>query len=220
MAYKRVSPQPVVEGGTGVQSNTAYAVLCGGTAAANPIQSIVSVGTAGQVLTSNGAAALPTFQTGGGGGAVPAASDSFFAYLSANQTVNAGSFSTTTIVFDLTTFNNGANYNTGTHLFTAPANGTYFFGTFVSASASSTTSGDGVIIMVNGVEYCGGASYFNGAPISTHNITTLIQLSLGDTVNVGYANNGSIGSATISFGMPYSPGALGFGTYFFGYRLF
>jgi hypothetical protein len=53
---------PVSAGGTGVSSNTAYAVLCGGTTSTNPIQSIASVGTAGQVLTSNGAGALPTMQ--------------------------------------------------------------------------------------------------------------------------------------------------------------
>jgi hypothetical protein len=53
---------PVSAGGTGVSSNTAYAVLCGGTTATNPIQSIASVGTTGQVLTSNGAGALPTMQ--------------------------------------------------------------------------------------------------------------------------------------------------------------
>jgi len=53
---------PVAAGGTGVSSNTAYAVLCGGTTSTNPIQSIASVGTAGQVLTSNGAGALPTMQ--------------------------------------------------------------------------------------------------------------------------------------------------------------
>ena len=40
-----------------------YAVLCGGTTSTNPIQSIVSVGTTGQVLTSNGASALPTMQS-------------------------------------------------------------------------------------------------------------------------------------------------------------
>lgn len=62
MAYKRISPQPIVEGGTGVQSNTAYAVLCGGTTSTSGIQSIASVGTANQVLTSNGAGSLPTFQ--------------------------------------------------------------------------------------------------------------------------------------------------------------
>lgn len=58
----------VAHGGTGVATLTAYAVLCGGTTSTNPVQSIASVGTAGQVLTSNGAAALPTFQAASGGG--------------------------------------------------------------------------------------------------------------------------------------------------------
>ena len=49
-------------GGTGLASTTAYAVLCGGTSSTSALQSIASVGTSGQVLTSNGAAALPTFQ--------------------------------------------------------------------------------------------------------------------------------------------------------------
>lgn len=54
---------PVSNGGTGFATTTAYAVICGGTAATNPLQAIASVGTADQVLTSNGAGALPTFQT-------------------------------------------------------------------------------------------------------------------------------------------------------------
>jgi len=59
----------VNKGGTGVTSTTAYAVLCGGTTGTNPLQSIASVGTAGQVLTSNGAGNLPTFQAAAGGSA-------------------------------------------------------------------------------------------------------------------------------------------------------
>ena len=55
----------VSDGGTGVSSTTAYAVLCGGTTSTGALQSIVSVGTSGQVLTSNGAGALPTFQSAG-----------------------------------------------------------------------------------------------------------------------------------------------------------
>ena len=58
---------PVANGGTGVASTTAYAVLCGGTTTTGPFQAIASVGTAGQILTSNGAGALPTFQAAGGG---------------------------------------------------------------------------------------------------------------------------------------------------------
>jgi len=51
----------VADGGTGRSTATAYGVLCGGTTATGAHQSIASVGTAGQALLSNGAAALPTF---------------------------------------------------------------------------------------------------------------------------------------------------------------
>ena len=53
----------VASGGTGATSLTAYAVLCGGTTSTGAVQSVASVGTSGQVLTSNGAGALPTFQS-------------------------------------------------------------------------------------------------------------------------------------------------------------
>lgn len=53
----------VSDGGTGTSSVTAYAVVCGGTTSTNPLQAIASVGSSGQVLTSNGAGALPTMQT-------------------------------------------------------------------------------------------------------------------------------------------------------------
>ena len=56
------NPLTVENGGRGSTSSTPYAVQCGGTIATGSIQSIVSVGAAGQVLTSNGAGALPTFQ--------------------------------------------------------------------------------------------------------------------------------------------------------------
>lgn len=55
----------VANGGTGRASSTAYAVICGGTGSTTAQQSVASVGTAGQVLTSNGAGALPTFQATG-----------------------------------------------------------------------------------------------------------------------------------------------------------
>jgi hypothetical protein len=57
----------VADGGTGVSSLAAYAVLCGGTTSTSAVQPVASVGTAGYVLTSNGAGALPTFQAATGG---------------------------------------------------------------------------------------------------------------------------------------------------------
>lgn len=52
----------VSAGGTGVSSLTPYAVICGGTTSTSQVQSIASVGSAGQALISNGPGALPTFQ--------------------------------------------------------------------------------------------------------------------------------------------------------------
>ncbi|OGZ66715.1 MAG: hypothetical protein A2822_00780, partial [Candidatus Staskawiczbacteria bacterium RIFCSPHIGHO2_01_FULL_41_41] len=59
----------VGNGGTGNSSLTAYALLSGGTTTTGALQQISGVGTSGQVLTSNGAGVLPTWQTGSGGGA-------------------------------------------------------------------------------------------------------------------------------------------------------
>lgn len=61
---------PVADGGTGLSSTTAYAVLCGGTTSTAALQSISSVGTSGHVLTSNGAGTLPTFQAAAGSSVV------------------------------------------------------------------------------------------------------------------------------------------------------
>lgn len=55
-------PITVPNGGTGVSSFTAYAPIFGGTTATGALQS-GAVGTSGQVLTSNGAGAIATFQS-------------------------------------------------------------------------------------------------------------------------------------------------------------
>jgi hypothetical protein len=53
---------PVANGGSGRASATPYALIAGGTTGTGAHQSLAGVGTSGQVLTSNGAGALPTFQ--------------------------------------------------------------------------------------------------------------------------------------------------------------
>jgi len=59
-------PAQVAKGMSGRATTTAYAAICGGTTTTAAHQSITGVGTSGQVLTSNGAAALPTFQSTAG----------------------------------------------------------------------------------------------------------------------------------------------------------
>lgn len=64
-------PISAVKGGTGKTSYTAYALLAGGTTSTGTLQQVAGVGTAGQVLTSNGVGALPSWQaapSGGSGG--------------------------------------------------------------------------------------------------------------------------------------------------------
>lgn len=51
----------VTNGGTGVASTLAYGVVCGGTVATGPLQSVASLGTTRQVLTSQGPGVLPTW---------------------------------------------------------------------------------------------------------------------------------------------------------------
>lgn len=55
---------PVAGGGTGNSTFTAYAVICAGTTATGVFQNVSGLGSSGQILTSNGAGALPTWQTG------------------------------------------------------------------------------------------------------------------------------------------------------------
>lgn len=54
---------PVANGGTGLSTTTAYSVVFTGTTSTGAFQASAGPGTSGQILTSNGAGALPTFQT-------------------------------------------------------------------------------------------------------------------------------------------------------------
>lgn len=61
-------PLTVANGGIGVSTlTTAYGTLCAGTTATGTVQT-VSPGTSGQVLTSNGASSLPTYQAASSSG--------------------------------------------------------------------------------------------------------------------------------------------------------
>jgi hypothetical protein len=78
----------VPDGGTGRTSFTAYAPIFGGTTSTGALQS-GTVGNAGEVLTSNGAGALPTFQAAGAAGANTALSN--LASVAINTTLLPGS---------------------------------------------------------------------------------------------------------------------------------
>ena len=99
-------------GGTGVGSATAYAVQCGGTTSIGPHQSIASVGTSGQVLTSNGAGALPSFQAAAG--ATITGTTTAGTYYVIGTTSTSGSLTTASI-----SNTNAVSYNANTGALTA-----------------------------------------------------------------------------------------------------
>jgi hypothetical protein len=92
----------VADGGTGASSFTAYSVVLGGTTSTGPLQNVTGLGTSGQVLTSAGAGAVPTWTTPtSGGGAVDGVFWENNQTITANYTVtsskNAGTFGPVTI---------------------------------------------------------------------------------------------------------------------------
>lgn len=56
----------VAQGGTGLTTTTAYGLIAAGTTSTGNFQQVSGLGTSGQVLTSNGAGALPTWQSPSG----------------------------------------------------------------------------------------------------------------------------------------------------------
>lgn len=94
----------VAQGGTGAASFTAYSVICGGTTSTGAHQNVSGLGTSGQVLTSNGAGALPTWQTVSGTGSVTSVAMTVPSILSV-----AGSPVTTSGTLAVTLANQNAN---------------------------------------------------------------------------------------------------------------
>lgn len=75
----------VPQGGSGITTTTPYAILTGGTTSTGALQQVSGVGSSGQVLTSNGAGTLPTWQAAGGGGG--SLSSYFSVYINSQSSV-------------------------------------------------------------------------------------------------------------------------------------
>jgi len=114
---------PVANGGSGRASATAYALIAGGTTGTGAHQSIASLGTSGQVLTSNGAGALPSFQN-------PAASPSGTMILVSQVAKTDTQSTTSTTAVDVSSLS---------ITFTAKASTKYLY-VFDGVAAGSTTN--------------------------------------------------------------------------------
>jgi hypothetical protein len=90
-----VAQLTIPKGGTGAATFTAYGVVTGGTTTTGALQS-VAVGSSGQVLTSNGAGALPSFQNVAGTGTVNSGTQYQLAYYATSTNAVSGASSITT----------------------------------------------------------------------------------------------------------------------------
>jgi hypothetical protein len=167
-------------GGTGVTSLTAYAPIFGGTTSTGAVQS-GTVGTAGQLLTSNGAGALPTFQTFAGSSGQLVLISSTTA--SASATIDFTGLTSTyqaymVVISDLVTATDGVSllvrfgtgggptYDTGSN-YRYTTQGAYVTGSDNNASASATSialnidAAGGTLGNVGGENYSGTITLYN-----------------------------------------------------------
>jgi hypothetical protein len=185
------TPLTVANGGTGAASTTAYAVLCGGTTSTSSLQSVSGVGTSGQVLTSNGASALPTWQAPAGGFTV-----SFRAYLNSTATNVTGDGTVYIPVMNTTSpagtgWNNGGGYNTSTGIFTCPAGQSGYYQFAAELIVLGLTSSHTGLYVTPGGTYSYGNNTLSmnpwaccvsaGATITVNPVSTLVYLAAGET---------------------------------------
>jgi len=196
------SPLTVPNGGTGDSSLTAYAVLTGGTTSTAPIQSVAGLGTSGQVLTSNGAGALPTFQAVTGSGTVNAGTADQVAFYATSTSAVSGTNAFTVgangpngIITGTNTNDNAAAGKVGEYIESVGSFASFTTGTFTDATSISLTAGDWDISAV-GMYSKNGATFAVSAFDIELGIGTASGTSVTGTVfGSNYVNNDSILSA-------------------------
>lgn len=169
-------------GGTGDASFTAYSVICGGTTSTAALQNVSGVGSSGQVLTSNGASALPTWQASSSGSAVA-------------LVVNGTPANVTTgnpIIFPTVINDTDSGYNATTGKYTVPSTGYYLV-----CATWEAGSGTGVRINI----YLNGSSNISiGTQDTSSNFagSGVVNAPSGQTIDIRPASNITSFSATAS----------------------
>jgi hypothetical protein len=153
-----------VYGGSGLNSNVAYELLAGGTVANGNFQQVSGVGSSGQVLTSNGPSALPTWQNNSGGSAITQLTGDVTAIGPGSTTAtlatvnsNTGSWGSQSMIPTFTVNGKGLMTAAGNTTITAPA-GSLTGGTGASTASAAfnnrdpmTSTGDIIYESSNGV---------------------------------------------------------------------
>lgn len=210
MAYKRISPGPVVEGYTGKQSFTAYAVITGGTTSTGALQNTVGAGTAGQILVSGGAAALPVWTAASSASSITLTGDTGGALTSNSFTLTAGttglSFggagTTETLSGTLVVSNGGTGRATLTAHDLLIGNGT----TAVTLLAPSATTGIPLISQGAASDPAFGTAVVAGGGTGNTTFTAFSLIAAGTTATGAFQN--VVGTGTTGQILVATTGAL------------
>lgn len=165
-------------GGTGLTSATAYAVLCGGTTSTGALQPLASVGSSGQVLTSNGAGALPSWQS------ASAAADVYPFTMAAGNSVVKGDVVYKTATNDEVAIADADTVSQGT-LIVGLANATIG----ATASGNIFCARGKVITAVLTAATAGTVYYLSSTGTSTNTLTTTPPSGGPALVRIGFAVN-------------------------------
>jgi hypothetical protein len=180
----------VAGGGTGDTSFTVYAPICGGTTTTGALQSAsTGISTSGYVLTSNGNAALPSFQAPSAASAVK-----LFAYVNSNVSNVTGDGTSYTIIFNSTVVDSASAFNTGTGVFTAPNTGYYFVSVMVGLNGfNGTHVGPFNLVNLPGGKFIdSGFSIIQPIGNISFSFSALVSLSATNTLSVST----QVGSST------------------------
>lgn len=220
------NPVTVPQGGTGDATLTAYAVLAGGTTSTAAVQSVSGVGTSSQVLVSNGAAALPTWQAAPTGSwtlirTATASASANITFTSSDITATYTQYvamlqnitnATGTVVLNLDfSTNNGSTY-LGSGYFSGLNSNPYNSTTLTNASSTTTSpltpSITNTTVPINGILYmflpASAVLSCNGSLYTTDTTSTFINIvgtNTGTTTinNIRFSySSGNITSGTIS----------------------
>ena len=137
----------------------------------------------------------------------------FQAYLTASQTIAAGS-TTSTVIFDTAISNFGSAYDTSTGIFTAPATGFYAFSTtlFVTSAVGTTQ----III-----SYKGSVQSLRLAQLTIQDVCAscswFMPMTVGDTVSIIPFEDGT--GNYLVYGSALSPDAFTVSSTFSGFRI-
>ncbi len=112
----------VAHGGTGNTTFTPFSVICAGTTATGIFQNVVGVGTLGQVLTSQGAAALPQWVSPASSGTVTSITAGTGITLTPSPITTTGSVALTVPVTEILGGTNQTTYILGDTLYASAAN--------------------------------------------------------------------------------------------------